>query len=169
MSLSLHLLYIHALSSQKQNRENRIKNTCLSNSHSNIAPSNDKRPLFVQIPATSSASLVSTSLPIQCLRPSNFFFFRGIFLNSFLHQLISTHTWSNFVHASSNFDHTPAPSCSSTIKFWSRSSLYLLVHDQILITWDIRNLSRHQISFTRHQNLITWEVKKLSSHRILFT
>ena len=92
MSLSLHLLYIHALSSQKQNRENRIKNTCLSNSHSNIAPSNDKRPLFVQIPATSSASLVSTSLPIQCLRPSNFFFFRGIFLNSFLHQLISTHT-----------------------------------------------------------------------------
>ena len=87
MSLSLHLLYIHALSSQKQNRENRIKNACLSNSHSNIAPSNDKRPLFVQIPATSSASLVSTSLSIQCRRPSNFFFCRGIFPNSFLRQL----------------------------------------------------------------------------------
>ena len=72
--------------SQKLNRENRIKNACLSNSHSNIAASNDKRPLFVQIPATSSASLVSTSLPVQCLRLSNFFFFREIFLNSFLHQ-----------------------------------------------------------------------------------
>ena len=53
--------------SRKQNRENRIKSACNSNSHSNIAPSNDKRPLFVQIPATSSASLVSTSLPIQCI------------------------------------------------------------------------------------------------------
>ena len=74
--------------SQKLNRENRIKNACLSNSHSNIAASNDKRPLFVQIPATSSASLVSTSLPIQCLRLSNFFFFRGIFLNSFLRNLL---------------------------------------------------------------------------------
>ena len=69
--------------SQKLNRENRIKNTCFSNSHSNIALSNDKRPLFVQIPATSSASLVSTSLPIQCLQPSNFFFFRGIFSDNF--------------------------------------------------------------------------------------
>ena len=69
---------------RKPKRENRIKNACLSNSHSNIATSNDKRPLFVQIPATSSASLVSTSLPIQCLQPSNFFFFRGIFPNSFL-------------------------------------------------------------------------------------
>ena len=66
------------------NRENRIKNTCNSNTHSNIVPSNDKRPLFVQIPATSSASLVSTSLPVQGLRPTNFFFCRGIFLNSFL-------------------------------------------------------------------------------------
>ena len=66
------------------NRENRIKNTCNSNTHSNIVPSNDKRPLFVQIPATPSASLVSTSLPVQCLRPTNFFFCRGIFLNSFL-------------------------------------------------------------------------------------
>ena len=69
---------------RKLNRENRIKNTCLSNSHSNIAASNDKRPLFVQIPATSSASLVSTSLPVQCMRLSNLFFFRGIFPNSFL-------------------------------------------------------------------------------------
>ena len=73
--------------SQKLNRENRIKNACLSNSHSNIAASNDKRPLFVQIPATSSASLVSTSLPIQCLRLSNFFFFRGIFADNFLRNL----------------------------------------------------------------------------------
>ena len=70
--------------SRKPNRENRIKNACFSNSHSNIAASNDKRPLFVQILAIPSASLVSTSLPIQCLRPSNFFFFRRIFLNSFL-------------------------------------------------------------------------------------
>ena len=66
------------------NRENRIKNACNLNSHSNIAASNDKRPLFVQILATPSASLVSTSLPVQCLRPTNFFFCRGIFLNSFL-------------------------------------------------------------------------------------
>ena len=73
--------------SRKLNRENRIKNACFSNSHSNIAPSNDKRPLFVQIPATPSASLVSTSLPIQRLRPTNFFFYRGIFLNSFLPNL----------------------------------------------------------------------------------
>ena len=73
--------------SQKLNRENRIKNACLSNSHSNIAASNDKRPLFVQIPATSSASLVSTSLPIQCLRPTNFFFYRGIFADNFLRNL----------------------------------------------------------------------------------
>ena len=72
---------------RKPNRENRIKNACNSISHSNIAPSNDKRPLFVQIPATSSASLVSTSLPIQCLRPSNFFFFRGIFAYNFLPNL----------------------------------------------------------------------------------
>ena len=73
--------------SQKLNRENRIKNACLSNSHSNIAASNDKRPLFMQIPATPSALLVSTSLPIQCLRPSNFFFFRGIFSDNFLPNL----------------------------------------------------------------------------------
>ena len=74
--------------SRKPNRENRIKNACFSNSHSNIAASNDKRPLFVQIPATSSASLVSTSLPIQCLRLSNFFFFRRIFADNFLPNLL---------------------------------------------------------------------------------
>ena len=73
---------------RKPNRENRIKNACFSNSHSNIAASNDKRPLFVQIPATSSASLVSTSLPIQCLRPTNFFFYRGIFADNFLPNLL---------------------------------------------------------------------------------
>ena len=78
--------------SQKLNRENRIKNACLSNSHSNIAASNDKRPLFMQIPATPSASLVSTSLPVKCIRPSNFFFYRRIFPNSFLrHQILITH------------------------------------------------------------------------------
>ena len=87
MSLSPHPLCVHTLPSRKPNRENRIKNACLSNSHSNIALSNDKRPLFVQIPATSSASLVSTSLPIQCLRPTNFFFFRGIFADNFLRNL----------------------------------------------------------------------------------
>lgn len=75
--------------SRKLNRENHIKNTCHSKGHRNIAPSNDKRPLSVQIPATSSASLVSTSLPVQRLRPSNFFFYRGIFLNRFLrHQIL---------------------------------------------------------------------------------
>ena len=85
MSLSPHPLCVHdALPSRKQNRESRVKNACNSNSHSNIAASNDKRPLFVQIPATSSASLVSTSLPIQCLRQTNSFFYRGIFPNGFL-------------------------------------------------------------------------------------
>ena len=82
----VHSAFTHS-QAEKQNRENRIKNACLLNSHSNIAASNDKRPLFVQIPATSSASLVSTSLPIQCLRPSNFFFFRGIFAYNFLPNL----------------------------------------------------------------------------------
>jgi len=87
MSLSPHPLCVHILPSRKQNRENRIKSACNSNSHSNIAPSNDKRPLFVQIPATSSASLVSISLPIKCLRPTNFFFCRGIFSDNFLPNL----------------------------------------------------------------------------------
>ena len=89
MMLDVHPLYpSRPFPNRKPKRENRIKNACLSNSHSNIAASNDKRPLFVQIPATSSASLVSTSLPIQCLRPTNFFFYRGIFLNSFLRNLL---------------------------------------------------------------------------------
>ena len=92
MMLDVHPLHpSRPFPNRKPNRENRIKNACLSNSHSNIAPSNDKRPLFVQIPATSSVSLVSTSLPIQCLRPINLFFLRGIFLNSFLyHQNLIT-------------------------------------------------------------------------------
>jgi len=92
MMLDVHPLHpSRPFPNRKPNRENRIKNACFSNSHSNIAASNDKRPLFVQIPATSSASLVSTSLPVQCLRPTNFFFFRRIFLNSFLRQLIEAH------------------------------------------------------------------------------
>ena len=92
MMLDVHPLHpSRPFPNRKPNRENRIKNACFSNSHSNIAPSNDKRPLFVQIPATSSASLVSTSLPVQCLRPTNFFFCRGIFPNSFLrHQNLIT-------------------------------------------------------------------------------
>ena len=73
--------------SRKPNRENRIKNACFSNSHSNIAPSNNKRPLFVQILAIPSASLVSTSLPVKCIRPSNFFFYRRIFADNFLPNL----------------------------------------------------------------------------------
>ena len=120
MMLDVHLLHpFQPSSSRKPNRENRIKNACFSNSHSNIAPSNDKRPLFVQILAIPSASLVSTSLPVQCLRPTNFFFCRGIFPNSFLReqnlitrQLLVAHASSKFDHArgkkaraSSNFDH----------------------------------------------------------------
>ena len=112
--------------SRKPNRENRIKNACFSNSHSNIAASNDKRPLFVQILAIPSASLVSTSLPIQCLRPSNFFFFRRIFLNSFLcHQnLIAREVKKLACHQS------------------------LITRHRNLITLEVKNL-------TRHQNLIT--------------
>ena len=88
MMLDVHPLHpSRPFPNRKPNRENRIKNACNSNSHSNIAPSNDKRPLFVQILATSSASLVSTSLPIQCLRPTNFFFCRGIFAYNFLPNL----------------------------------------------------------------------------------
>ena len=88
MMLDVHPLHpSRPFPNRKPNRENRIKNACNSNSHSNIAPSNDKRPLFVQIPATPSASLVSTSLPIQCLRPTNFFFYRGIFADNFLRNL----------------------------------------------------------------------------------
>ena len=89
MMLDVHPLHpSRPFPNRKPNRENRIKNACFSKSHSNIALSNDKRPLFVQIPATSSASLVSTSLPIQCLRLSNFFFFRRIFADNFLPNLL---------------------------------------------------------------------------------
>ena len=115
MSLSPHPLCVHdALPSRKQNRESRVKNACNSNSHSNIAPSNDKRLLFVQIPATSSASLVSTSLPIQCLRLSNFFFFRRIFADNFLSEPIlirsepittTSPTYSD--HLGTYYDHLP--------------------------------------------------------------
>ena len=95
MMLDVHLLPpSRPFPNRKPNRENRIKNACNSNSHSNIAPSNDKRPLFVQIPATPSASLVSTSLPVQCLRPTNFFFFSGILPNGFLrHQNLIKRHW----------------------------------------------------------------------------
>ena len=89
MMLDVHPLHpSRPFPNRKPNRENRIKNACNSNSHSNIAPSNDKRPLFVQIPATPSASLVSTSLPIQCLRQTNSFFYRGIFADIFLRNLL---------------------------------------------------------------------------------
>ena len=83
----VHSAFTHS-QAEKQNRENRIKNACLLNSHSNIAASNDKRPLFMQISATPSTSLVSASLPIQCLRPTNFFFCRGIFADNFLRNLL---------------------------------------------------------------------------------
>ena len=102
---------------RKPNRENRIKNACNSISHSNIAPSNDKRPLFVQILAIPSASLVSTLLPVQCLRPSNFFFYRRIFLNSFLRHQILFMRQLLVARASSNFVHAPAYPCSRVIKF----------------------------------------------------
>ena len=119
--------------SQKLNRENRIKNACLSNSHSNIAASNDKRPLFVQIPAIPSASLVSTSLPVQCLQPSNFFFYRGIFLNSFLHQLFYL----------------------SRDQILMTHELFYLSHDRILMTHELFYL-------TRDQNLITNDLTYVS-------
>ena len=124
MSLSPHPLYVHALSSRKQNRESHIKNTCHSKGHRNIAPSNDKRPLFVQISATPSASLVSTLLPVQCLRPSNSFFCRGIFLNSFLrdqisftrHRILFTHQLP-LAHPSSKFDHSRGKKARVSSKF----------------------------------------------------
>ena len=124
MMLDVHLLHpFQPSSSRKPNRENRIKNACFSNSHSNIAPSNDKRPLFVQILAIPSASLVSTSLPVQCLRPTNFFFCRGIFPNSFLrHRNLITREQNLITcqllvaRVSSKFDHAPACCCSRVIK-----------------------------------------------------
>ena len=134
MMLDVHPLHpSRPFPNRKPNRENRIKNACLSNSHSNIAPSNDKRPLFVQIPATSSASLVSTSLPVQCLRLSNFFFCREIFLNSFLCQLLlartpassCSHTSFILLARQLHLAHAPATSCS-------RAS-YLLLTRQLLL------------------------------------
>ena len=118
MMLDVHPLHpSRPFPNRKPNRENRIKNACFSNSHSNIAPSNNKRLLFVQIPAIPSASLVSTSLPVQYLRPSNFFFYRGIFPNSFLrHQNLITRQLV-VARASSKFDHAPASCCSCVINY----------------------------------------------------
>ena len=126
--------------SRKPKRENRIKNACFSNSHSNIALSNDKRPLFVQIPATSSASLVSTSLPVQCLRPTNFFFCRGIFPNSFLcDQFLITCDQISFARDQSLMTrHQTFFACDQT--FFTR--------DQTLITRDNKKFMRHQNSIT---------------------
>ena len=125
MSFNAHLV-VHPDLPQAESQIERIasKTPVFQNSHSNIAPSNNKRLLFVQIPATSSALLVSTSLPVQYLRPSNFFFYRGIFPNSFLRhrnlitceQNLITHQLL-IAHASSNFDHTPASSCSCVINY----------------------------------------------------
>ena len=141
--------------SQKLNRENRIKNACLSNSHSNIAPSNDKRPLFVQIPAIPSASLVSTSLPIQCLQPSNFFFCRGIFLNSFLGRLhharapaISCSHASFFLLARQLLlAHAPATSCS-------RASYFLLTRQLLLAHAPATSCSRASYILLARQLLL---------------
>ena len=138
--------------SRKPNRENRIKNACFSNSHSNIAPSNDKRPLFVQIPAIPSASLVSTSLPVQCLRPSNFFFFRGIFPNSFLYRLHLAHAPAiSCSHASYLLltrqlllAHSPATSCS-------RASFFLLTRQLHLAHTPVISCSHASYFLLAHQ------------------
>ena len=130
---SPHPLCVHTLPSRKPNRENRIKNACNLNSHSNIAASNDKRSLFVQIPATPSASLVSTSLPVQCLRPTNFFFCRGIFPNSFLHHQTFITRHQTFI---------------------TRHQTFITRH-QNFITRHQNFITRHQTFITRHQNLIT--------------
>ena len=113
MMLDVHPLHpSRPFPNRKPNRENRIKNACNSNSHSNIALSNDKRPLFVQILAIPSASLVSTSLPIQCLRPTNFFFYRGIFPNSFLrHQILMRSQHKRLVYEMHSEKGKPPP-CS---------------------------------------------------------
>jgi len=150
MSLSPHPLCVHILPSRKQNRENRIKSACNSNSHSNIAPSNDKRPLFVQIPATSSASLVSTSLAVRCLRPSNFFFYRRIFLNGFLrHQSLITR------HQSLITRHQ---------RFITRHQSFITRH-QSLITRHQSFITRHQSFITRHQSLITLHQSLITCHQ----
>ena len=146
---------------RKPNRENRIKNACFSNSHSNIAASNDKRPLFVQILAIPSASLVSTSLPIQCLRPSNFFFFRRIFLNSFLcHQTFFTRDQFLMTHDQTFFTRDQSLMTRDQTFFTRDQSLMtrdqtffvcdqsLMARDQILITRDSKKLMRHQNSIT---------------------
>ena len=148
MMLDVHLLHpFQPSSSRKPNRENRIKNACFSNSHSNIAPSNDKRPLFVQILAIPSASLVSTSSPVQCLRPTNFFFCRGIFPNSFLRDRIL------MMH-----------------------ELFYLTRDRILMTHELFYLSRDRILMTHElfylscdRILMTHELFYLSRDQILIT
>jgi len=97
---------------RKPNRENRIKNACNSNSHSNIALSNDKRPLFVQILAIPSASLVSTSLPIQCLRPTRGFFQIFFLPHKFLRpreQTLITQFAFYLVHELTNLSDYPRP------------------------------------------------------------
>ena len=130
MMLDVHPLHpFQPSSSRKPNRENRIKNACFSISHSNIASSNDKRPLFVQILATPSASLVSTSLPVQCLRPANFFFCRGIFLNSFLDELFYL----------------------SRDQILMTHELFYLSRDRILMTHELFYLSRDRILMTYEQ------------------
>ena len=129
--------------SQKLNRENRIKNACLSNSHSNIAPSNDKRPLFVQILAIPSASLVSTSLPVQCLRPTNFFFCRGIFPNSFLRdRILMTHELFYL----------------SRDRILMTHELFYLSRDQILMTHEVLKLSSDRILMRHEHKRLVYEV-----------
>ena len=131
MMLDVHLLHpFQPSSSRKPNRENRIKNACFSNSHSNIAPSNDKRPLFVQILAIPSASLVSTSLPVQYLRPTNFFFFRRIFLNSFLRDQISMTREQQQAGVSSNFDHSRGEKAGASSKFDHASRDFACIGDK---------------------------------------
>ena len=136
MMLDVHPLHpSRPFPNRKPNRENRIKNACNSNSHSNIAPSNDKRPLFVQILAIPSASLVSTLLPVQCLRPSNFFFYRRIFLNSFLcDQILMTR------------------------------EVFYLSRDRILMTQEPFYLSRDQILIIRCVLYVMHEVTNLSDY-----
>ena len=122
---------------RKPNRENCIKNACFSNSHSNIAPSNNKRLLFVQIPAIPSASLVSTLLPVQCLRPTNFFFFKRIFPNSFLRdQILFTRDRILMTHELFYL------SCDRILMM---HELFYLSHDQILMTHELFYLSRDRI------------------------
>ena len=49
MMFDVHPTLFQRLTSRNQNREIRTENACHSKGHPNIAPSNDKRPLFVQI------------------------------------------------------------------------------------------------------------------------